>query len=170
MESLDHQSARDFSDVQLKPAPLRLARTSQSSIGAGQDGAPDSPPKHVRIDEAVTEITAHQKSTTQGQTLAGFYSPAPCAQTITPVLASLLSKFEMLDAVSAPRSKVFRRPLTVLLPRHRNGIRPRPSPMLKFPQPPTPFSQVQTSSPYPDLEPVAPTLGGSRRQHCRWRP
>jgi hypothetical protein len=83
MECLDNQSARNFSDAQLKPEPLRL-RKSQPSIGAGPDHVPDSESKHVRIDEAATKITA---------------------QAITPVLAALMSKFEMLDAVSTPEVK-----------------------------------------------------------------
>ena len=99
MECLDNPSARDFSDAQLKPEPLRL-RKSHSSIGAGPDNVPHSPSKHVRINESATEITA---------------------QAITPVLAALMSKFEMLDAVSAPEAETRRSPadLAALQPPQR---------------------------------------------------
>jgi hypothetical protein len=104
MECLGNQSARDFSHAQLKPEPLRLRR-SQSSIGAGPDHVPDSPFKHVRINEAATEITG---------------------QAITPVLAALMFKFEMLDTVSSPKVRTPRSPadLSALQPPQRHTSTP----------------------------------------------
>jgi hypothetical protein len=164
MESLDNQSARDFSDAQLKPAPLRLQK-SQSSIGVGPNDVPDSQFKHVRINEAVTEINDHP-NTTRAPSPAGLCGPPPCAQTITPAFAALMSKFEKLYVVSTSRSELFGRLLTLPLSSHRHGIFLRRPPMLTSPQPPTLVSGAPASSPPPNLKPAASTLWAFRRQHC----
>jgi hypothetical protein len=104
MGRLNNQSARDFSHAQLKPEPLRL-RKSQSNISASPDDVPGSPSRHVRINEAATEVTA---------------------QAITPVLAALMSKFEMLDAVNSPKARTPRSPadLSALQPPQRHTSTP----------------------------------------------
>jgi hypothetical protein len=84
MERNEAHSARDFSDAQLKPEPLRLPPKTQSS--PGREAAS---PKHVRIDQAATEAEHHSKD----------FVDSTLAQTTTSDLAALVSKFEMLDAV-----------------------------------------------------------------------
>ncbi|KAL2261999.1 hypothetical protein VTK26DRAFT_2768 [Humicola hyalothermophila] len=73
---------RDFSDSHLKPAPLCLRRKTQSGSGPSKDNVPDG---HPLIQEERHKVVRDLSL---------------LVRTTSPRLASLVSKFEMLDAIT----------------------------------------------------------------------
>jgi hypothetical protein len=102
METVEDQSLRDFSEPQLKPAPLRLPK-SQSSNSTGCNDTLEPPSKHVRIEETAIEIH-HEPNNVCDETPS---SPKAC----TSDLAALVSKFETLGSVRDTKTTQPRPPL-----------------------------------------------------------
>ncbi len=88
MEFLERRPPRDFSDSQMKPAPLRVARKRRSTANnAGTDAA----------------ATPCEDMSQQVPSVA-FNSPTPSVRSASPSLAVLVSKYESLDAIASPGS------------------------------------------------------------------
>lgn len=99
MECPDNQSSRDFSNSQLKPEPLRIARKNRLSNASSCDRLPSSSSKHSGTAEWATEIEERQ-----GDALAQHVTVTSHSELVRrdglSSLAALVSRFETLDALS----------------------------------------------------------------------
>jgi hypothetical protein len=86
----EDQSMRDFSEPQLKPAPLRLPK-SQSSNSAGGINTLEPPSKHVHINDTAVEMGRERNNASDA------LPPSPKA--FKGILAALVCKFETLGSV-----------------------------------------------------------------------
>jgi hypothetical protein len=86
----EDQSMRDFSEPQLKPAPLRLPK-SQSSNSAGGSNTLEPPSKHVRINETAVEMDRERNN--------AFDELPPSPKASKGISAALVCKFETLGSV-----------------------------------------------------------------------
>jgi hypothetical protein len=108
MEGSDDHPSRDFSDSQMKPKPLRIARKDRSTEKSGCDSLQGLPSKDNRIDEPAPDVD-ERPDEAQEQHSTTTDCPASSSKQNSPALAALVSKFETLDALSSSK------------PRHQNA-------------------------------------------------
>ncbi|KAH6617518.1 hypothetical protein F5144DRAFT_624198 [Chaetomium tenue] len=103
MEDLDISPARDFSDSNLKPEPLRLPR--RIHLGHQNDNL-HSPSNHFHTDKPT--LRKHRPNRTGGETTS-------LVRPTTSELAVLVAKFEMLGAAGDGNARASRQPANVAL-------------------------------------------------------
>ncbi|KAK4168408.1 hypothetical protein QBC43DRAFT_297031 [Cladorrhinum sp. PSN259] len=137
MEKTPQDGTRDFSNIKLKPAPLRLTHKSFRGSDSSHQSPSKSPLKHADGDKTPT-----LGSRPQGPPrVAGFsfleLTPQP-SRAPAPALAGLVSKFEILDAVNSVDVKDLEKPVSPSKPTSPSkipkprGPRPLPDPRLLF--------------------------------------
>ncbi|KAK3332630.1 hypothetical protein B0T19DRAFT_108121 [Cercophora scortea] len=84
----------DFSDVHLKPAPLRITRKSQSRTGQGSHDAIEIP----QLDGAPRDLLRGNQGTV-------ILEHSPPRRSLHPGLATIVSKFEKIDGIPNPEIK-----------------------------------------------------------------
>jgi hypothetical protein len=97
MEGSDDHPSRDFSDSQMKPEPLRIARRGQAAEDSGEP-APE-------VDERQDDTQEQHATTTDCSASSNKQDP--------PALAGLVSKFEALVTLSSSRPRDQHAPGTV---------------------------------------------------------
>ena len=133
----------DFSLSQLRPAPLRLSRKSQSDTGS-HDSQTENLINSAYIRDAIKKnvqaVQNHQKTNCSPQKL-----PISCRRP-APSLASIVSKYKVLDAISQVDARTFAHPSSparhygaqtpvrlMLTPPQRSSLAEE-SPFRKFPR------------------------------------
>ncbi|KAK0744628.1 hypothetical protein B0T21DRAFT_407712 [Apiosordaria backusii] len=159
---------RDFSDSKLKPEPLRLPRKSHGDSNTSAQVSFNSPAKSFHSHETPT-LTSRRPSMHRGREAQTFLELTPPTRTTAPGLASLVSKFEILDAVSNVNAQDTRHgvspskpaPASVSSVQKQNRARPRTEPRPIFAEG-SPFTKapriaLPVSDPTgPDSEVVSP--------------
>lgn len=133
-------TARDFSNVKLKPAPLRLTRKSFTGSDKSHHSPSGSPSKHAQGHETPTlGSRRHGSPRPQGPQGFHFLELTPqVSRAPAPGLAGLVSKFEILDAVNSVDAKDLEHPLSPVKPTSPTKLpkpsraRPRTDPRLLF--------------------------------------
>lgn len=134
----------DFFLSQLRPAPLRLSRKSQSDTGSNDSQAENSI-NSANIRDA-SKNNDQEKPNQRKPNCSPQKSPTQCRRP-APSLASIVSKYEVLDAISQVDVRAFAHPLlsparhhgaqtpvrVVLTPPQRNLLAEE-SPFRKFPR------------------------------------
>ncbi|KAK3998055.1 hypothetical protein QBC44DRAFT_386272 [Cladorrhinum sp. PSN332] len=168
MEKTPQDGNRDFSNVKLKPAPLRLTRKSFTGSDSSQQSPSKSPLKHAHGHETPT-LGSRRQGTPRP---LGFsfleLTPQP-SRAPAPGLAGLVSKFEILDAVNSVEAKDLQHPLSPVKPTSPSKppkpkvSRPRTDPRLLFTEG-SPFGKPSRAGPShleagggPDDELLSPT-------------
>lgn len=126
---------RDYSDSKLKPEPLRLPRKSYGDSSISTQSSFTSPAKIVHAHETPT-LATRRPNVHRGMEGMAFLELTPPTRSTAPGLASLVSKFEIADAVSKVNAQETRHgpsPLkpaaaTALNTQKQNRARPRTEP------------------------------------------
>ncbi|KAK0665438.1 hypothetical protein QBC41DRAFT_379729 [Cercophora samala] len=126
---------RDYSDSKLKPEPLRLPRKSYGDSNISAQSSFTSPAKSFHGPETPT-LASRRPSMHRGRETQTFLELTPPTRTTAPGLASLVSKFEILDAVSNVNAQETRHGASPLKPaasttlnvQKQNRARPRTEP------------------------------------------
>ncbi|KAK0616449.1 hypothetical protein B0T14DRAFT_523156 [Immersiella caudata] len=157
---------RTFSNSQLKPAPLRLARKSQSSTEDAsypEDPVPntdDAPqPEVLTTDGPVTPPARHAHTHFRTNQLPILELTPPPARQPAPSLVPIVSKYEVLEAISHIDHRAFSSPSSPR--RHpRTPSQARPSPLSSQPQ-----SIFREGSPFRKLPRLAVPASDRKSAH-----
>ncbi|KAK4194485.1 hypothetical protein QBC40DRAFT_33160 [Triangularia verruculosa] len=148
---------RDYSDSKLKPEPLRLPRKSHGDSNISAQSSFTSPAKSFHGRQTPV-LTSRRTSMHRGREAQTFLELTPPTRTTAPGLASLVSKFEILDAVSNVNAQDARHgaspsklaPAAAPNDHKQNRARPRTDPRPIFAEG-SPFSKApRITIPYSD--------------------